>query len=209
MITATFITADIVNSMQLSDTDMLRLRSEIEHVLTRNGCMHEFFRYDSFQALHREPLHSLAMALEIRAAVKLVSNMKSDIRLNLTLGEVPAVINSLALSKEEVFVISGRNFDLMSEKGKRFDMILTEHSPVSFQPGMSAIALTCQFLLDKITGKQAEILIELLRGNTQKGITLKLQKSPSTISKHVKALAWEELEEINMYYRAMTDYINQ
>ena len=203
MISASFITADIVNSTLLSDSEMASLRGELEKLLDTYGCMYEFFRFDSFQVLHREPIHSLKLVMLLRSQVRKFNEKGIDVRISLTLGEVKTDIQSLAFSKNEVFIMSGRHFDEMNSKGARFSISLSGQSTDICQPGFYAVALFADYLLCQTTSKQAQVLNELLQGLSQAEITRKLEKTPSTIHKHVKAIAWNEIEQLLTIYQSM------
>lgn len=203
MITASFITADIVNSTLLTDSEMATLRGELEKLLNSYGCMYEFFRYDSFQVLHREPVNSLKLSVLLRSQVRKFNEKGIDVRTSLTLGEVKTPIQSLAFSKDEVFIMSGRHFDEMSATGSRFSITLAGQTTDVCQPGFSAIALFADYLLCRTTSKQAQVLNELLQGLSQADITRKLEKTPSTIHKHVKAIGWNEIEQLLNIFQTM------
>ena len=203
MISASFITADIVNSTLLTDSEMAVLRGELEKLLDSYGCMYEFFRFDSFQVLHRDPVNSLKLVILLRSQVRKFNEKGIDGRTSLTLGEVKADIPRLAFSKDEVFIMSGRHFDEMSAKGSRFSITLAGQTTDICQPGFTAIALFADYLLCRTTSKQAQVLNELLQGLSQADITRKLEKTPSTIHKHVKAIGWDELEHLQNIFETM------
>lgn len=206
MISASFITADIVNSTMLTDNEMAMLRGELEKLLDSSGCKYEFFRYDSFQVLYREPIHSLKLVILLRSQVRKFSDKDIDVRISLTLGEVNSDIQRLAFSKEPLFIMSGRHFDEMNDRGSRFSITLSEPSADICQPGFSAIALFTDYLLCRTTSKQAQVLNELMLGLSQAEITRKLEKTPSTIHKHVKAIGWSQIEElINIFHAIVTN----
>ncbi|HNW74751.1 MAG TPA: hypothetical protein PKN44_14075 [Bacteroidales bacterium] len=203
MISASFITADIVNSTLLTDSEMAVLREELEKLLNSYGCMYEFFRYDSFQVLHREPINSLKLIMLLRSQVRKFNERGIDIRTSLTLGEVKAPIQSLAFSNDEVFIMSGRHFDEMSDTGSRLSITLAGQTTNICQPGFTAIALFTDYLLCRTTSKQAQVLNELVQGLSQADITRKLGKTPSTIHKHVKAIGWNEIEQLLNIFQTM------
>ena len=203
MISASFITADIVNSTLLTDSEMASLRGELEKLFDRYGCMYEFFRFDSFQVLHRDPIRSLKLAMMLRSQVRKFNEKGIDVRASLTLGEVKTDIQRLAFSRDEVFITSGRHFDEMSSTGSRFSITLSGQTTGICQPGFTAVALFADYLLCRTTSKQAQVLNELLQGLSQADITRKLEKTPSTIHKHVKAIGWDEIEQLLDIYQTM------
>jgi DNA-binding NarL/FixJ family response regulator len=59
-------------------------------------------------------------------------------------------------------------------------------------------------LLLKMTVKQAEVLGLLLEGLTQAEVASRLSKSQSTVSSHVQALGWREVEAaLRLYAEAV------
>lgn len=51
-----------------------------------------------------------------------------------------------------------------------------------------------------MTGKQAEIIFELLKGHTQQTAAEKFNKSKSTVSQHVSAGWWTEIKKLLWQY---------
>ena len=196
MISASFITADIVNSTLLTDKEMTALRGELEELFKARGCHYEFFRFDSFQVLHREPVHSLQLVMLLRSQVRKFTDKGIDVRVSLTLGEVKTDIERLAYSKDPLFILSGRHFDEMSSSGSRLSITMAGQNAGIVQPGFSAIALFADYLLCQATSRQAQVLNELLRGASQTEISRKLAKAQSTIHEHVKAIGWNEIGQL-------------
>ncbi|MEI7663159.1 MAG: hypothetical protein WCK34_13210 [Bacteroidota bacterium] len=114
MISASFITADIVNSTQLfSSREMERLAGEIGQILTAGGAVFSFNRFDSFQAMHREPLKSLELVMQIRSAVRKFSSQKPDIRICLGLGYADPQISDFTFLKDDLLFTTRREYDKM------------------------------------------------------------------------------------------------
>jgi hypothetical protein len=202
MISASFITADIANSTQLfTSTEMERLANEIKFILTAGGCVFTFSRFDSFQALHREPLKSLEMVMEIRSAVRKFSLKKPDIRICLGLGMADPQVMDFTFLKDDLFVKTGREFDKMTPEKQWLRICLTEAEDSRLQSGFSAIGLFVDFLFRRLTYKQSRVLSDLLRGNPQTEIAKLQNKSLPTINKQVKALSWDNFRTLSHLYR--------
>jgi len=206
-ITASFLTADIVNSTALSDREMVDLREKLERNLKGNGCLYDFFRYDSIQILHRDPSRTLRLVFGLRALARQSVNKETDIRISLTLGSVPQEIQVFRFSNEELFVMSGRHFDQMVTEKRRFAIqLLPDYK--KWQPGFTVLAGFSDYLLSRITPKQAEALMMLLEGLSQKEITLRLDKSPSTVHKLTRAMLWDEMEQLFPLYDQLLESCN-
>jgi hypothetical protein len=204
MISASFITADIANSTQLfTSAEMERLAAEIKFILTAGGCIFTFSRFDSFQALQREPLKSIEMVMQIRSAVRKFSLKKPDIRICLGLGLADPQIMDFTFLKDDLFVKTGREFDKMTMEKQWFRIWLTEAEDIHVQPGFTAIGLFLDFLFRRLTYKQSRVLSDLLRGYPQTEIAKLQNKSLPTINKQVKALSWESFRTLSYLYREL------
>lgn len=204
---ASFLTADMVNSTALSNREMVDLREKLEKTLKWNGCVYDFFRYDSMQILHRDPARTLRLVFALRALARQSEKKKTDIRISLTLGSVPVEIREFRFSNEEIFVMSGRHFDNMVTESKRFAIQLLPNYK-KWQPGFTVLAGFSDYLLSRITPKQAETLTMLMDGLSQKEIALRLDKSPSTVHKLTRAMLWNEMELLFPLYEQLLETIN-
>ncbi|MEI6682516.1 MAG: hypothetical protein WCO44_07800 [Bacteroidota bacterium] len=204
MISASYITADIANSTQLfSSKEMERLADEIRQILTAGQCIFSFSRFDSFQAMQRDPLKSLDLVMQIRSAVRKFNRQKPDIRICLGLGYAAPEITDFTFVKDDLFVNTGRAFDKMVQERQWFKIIVSEKEPNPGQPGFTAIGLFMDFLFRRLTYKQAGVLSDLLHDYPQKEIARLHGKSMPTINRQVSALSWENLKTINTLYRAL------
>jgi hypothetical protein len=204
MINAAFLTADIARSTEFfSSEEMKELASEIKALLTGENCIFSFNRFDAFQILHREPASSLELALKIRLTVKKFSIKRPDVRICLGLGYADPEITDFTFLKDRLFVLTGRAFDQMEKERQWFRIILSEPGDAAFQPGFSAIGIFPDYLIRKLTFKQAGILADLMNDYSQKEISIRQEKSLPTINKQVKASSWDNFREILRLYRAL------
>jgi uncharacterized iron-regulated protein len=58
-----------------------------------------------------------------------------------------------------------------------------------------------------MTTKQADVIVELLRGTTQRQLAATRKKSKSTISELASAGRWQEIEKILKQYEALIQLI--
>ena len=199
------LTGDIVNSTRLNAAKEKKLVATLEQLLTPRKF--EFYRGDSFQVYLKEPGEALQVALLCRTAAISISQSEemilSDVRISIGIGEVNTPVKSLGAAKGEAFVLSGRAFDEISKTAIRLS--ITTNHPLA-NKGLQVIADYINSIFKVMTGKQATVILELLKGETQQGVASKLKKSKSTIHQHVNAGRWPEIEKLLQQYE---NIINQ
>jgi hypothetical protein len=193
------LTGDIVNSTLLDKPREQRLFSALN--LTLSGHRHEFFRGDSFQAYLSDPKDALKVALLCRtAAIGLdpeATEVSTDVRISIGIGDVESPVRTLATAKGEAFLLSGRALDdLKKAEGRLIIIIENKIAAVALEVMSDYI----NSIYKQMTPKQAEVILELLNGNSQQQAAENLKRSKSTISQHVTAGRWDEISKI------ITDY---
>lgn len=194
------LTGDIVHSTLLDGLQEKKLLGELQDILSPNK--YEFFRGDSFQVYLPDASQALKTAMLCRiTAIALMpenSPVTTDIRISIGIGEVHAPVKTLATAKGEAFLLSGRALDNLEKTEGR--LIITTKNEM----GLVALSLLSDYvnsIYRQVTSKQAEVILELLQGNTQHQVAEKLNRSKSTISQHVNAGRWNELEKILENYQ--------
>lgn len=198
------LTGDIVNSTKLSAAKSAALGRELQALFTKEAVSFEFYRGDSFQAYVKDPAKALQLALLSRtAAIKLSKDDKrvlSDVRISIGIGSVSSPVRSLKTAKGEAFVLSGRKFDEMIKEQYRLAIIST-HELANLALQMMANYLNAIF--KDMTGKQAEVIFELLKGGLQKEVASKIKKTKSTIHQRITAGRWPEIEILLQQYQQL------
>ncbi len=193
------LTCDIVNSTKLTSAKEKKLISIIQDIFSAHKI--EFFRGDSFQVFVKEPETALLLSLCCRiAAIKLNKEQKipvSDVRISIGLGDVKQPVKSLTTAKGEAFLLSGRAFDVMSKTNQRLS--ITVNNPLANQ-GLQVITDYINNIFEKISGKQAEVIFELLKGETQLAIAKKIKKTKSTVHQLTTAGQWPQIEKLLVQY---------
>ena len=192
------LTGDIVNSTLLNEAREKKLSGSLRELYTDHKM--EFFRGDSFQAYIKDPKQALRLALMSRSLT--ISLFKddttvSDIRISIGLGTVHVPVRSLNTARGEAFILSGRSFDDISKSGQRLAIALSH--PLANE-GMQVIADYLNVIFEGMTGKQAEVIFELLKGEMQKSVARKLKKTKSTIHQRMTAGRWPEIEKLLQRY---------
>ncbi|HTE12732.1 MAG TPA: hypothetical protein VK645_17250 [Chitinophagaceae bacterium] len=199
------LTGDIVNSTRLGQAVEKKLLRGLQQLLA--GHRFEFYRGDSFQVYVKNAGTALQTALLCRtAAISIAGNaatVSSDIRISIGIGKVKTPATGLGMAKGEAFVLSGRAFDEITKKDIRLAIASTNELA---NEGLQVIADYINSIFKMMTGKQAGVIFELLKGETQQAVAVKLKKSKSTINQHVNAGRWPEIEKLVEHYQ---NIINQ
>jgi len=197
------LTADIVNSTRLGPATEKKLMYCLRQLLATQQV--EFYRGDSFQVYMKDAISALQTALLCRtAAIGIAGSaaVASDIRISIGIGKVKKPVTALGTAKGEAFVLSGRAFDELTIAGTR--LVIAGSNRLANE-GFQVIAGYLNAIFKDMTGKQAGVIFELLKGQTQQAVAAKLKKSKSTIHQHVNAGRWPEIEKLLQHY---TNIIN-
>ncbi len=189
------LTGDIVNSTRLNAIKEKKLTNALKDIFLQHKI--EFFRGDSFQAYVKDPSLALRLSLLARAAaIKLSKDNEkilTDIRISIGIGKVDSQVRALTTAKGEAFLLSGRKFDEISKLPQR--LAISSVNPLA-NLGLQVIADYVNAIFDEMTGKQAEVIYELLNHKTQKEVARKLKKTKSTIHQRVVSARWPEIEKL-------------
>ncbi|MBY0482523.1 MAG: hypothetical protein K2Q21_14295 [Chitinophagaceae bacterium] len=203
------LTGDIVNSTKLEPKKEKKLMKLFYQIL--EPYKFEFYRGDSFQAYIREPKEALKIVLQCRTAAISVTGTEeatgSDVRISIGIGSIAAPIRKLATAKGEAFILSGRSFDVMSKDDSRLTIMVGGKNKQFLDLGMELVANYIDSIYRGMTAKQAEVILELLVGNTQQEAAKKLKKSKSTISQLVSSAKWVEIEKVMGIYEQIINSI--
>ena len=200
------LTGDIVNSTQLKITVEKKL-VKVLHSLLANYKF-EFYRGDSFQAFVKNPAEALTIALLCRtAAISISGNANttlSDVRISIGIGEVKMPVQTLGAAKGEAFILSGRAFDELTKNNTRLSIAAGNDLA---NTALQIIADYLNAIFKNMTGKQAGVILELLKGQTQQAVAKHLKKSKSTIHQHVVSGRWSEIEKLLQQYESILNQL--
>ena len=193
------ITGDIVNSTRLAAAKEKKLRKVLTD-LFRNARF-EFYRGDSFQVFLKNPLEALRLALLCRtAAISMGKGDKTtmtDIRLSIGVGMVNAPVRELRTSGGEAFLLSGRSFDEIAKTGRH--LAITTGNALANE-GLQVISDYLNAIFKAMSGKQAEVIYEMLNGEMQQAVAKKFKKTKSTIHQRLISGHWPEIENLLQHY---------
>lgn len=200
------LTADIVHSTKLSPAQARKLIQRLRLVLS--PYRFEFYRGDSFQVYIKDARLALETALLCRtAAISMAQDIKSfipDIRIGIGIGKAKEPNGTLGAARGEAFVLSGRALDQIAKSNTR--LVISTANTLAGE-GLAVIAAYTNTIFNDMTGKQANVIFELLKGNTQLVVAKKLKKSKSTIHQHVSAARWEEIKTLLQQYKNIINHL--
>jgi len=199
------LTGDIVNSTRLGKANERKLLRMLKRIL--DSYLFEFYRGDSFQAYLKDPESAFRIALLCRAAAISIplenETISSDVRISIGIGKVSTTVKTLASAKGEAFLLSGRAFDEITVSDTRLSIVSFNQLA---NAGLQVVSDYANAIFRSMTSKQAEVIFELLNGKTQLEIAKKFKRTKSTISQHVSAGKWSEIESLLKQYE---NIINQ
>lgn len=202
------LTGDIVNSTKLSASREKQLVADISRQFSGNDASIEFYRGDSFQAYLQHPAQALRLALLSRmAAIGLVKDAKkiqADVRISIGIGKVDTPVTALKTARGEAFVLSGRAFDEMILKEQRLAIVCA--NPLANE-GFQVITDYLNSIFQVMTGKQAEVLYELLAGKSQTDVARQLKKTKSTIHQRTSSGGWAAIEKLLQQYENILKHL--
>jgi hypothetical protein len=193
------LTGDIVNSTMLGKTAEKKLLHLMQQLFRDHKL--EFYRGDSFQALLQQPAAALRLSLLCRAAAISLQESQppawSDFRISIGIGEVISPVRTLKTAKGQAFVLSGRALDEITKTNSRLAIITGNELA---NEGLQVIADYINSIFGAMTGKQAEAIFPLLKGETQQAVAHKLKKTKSTIHQRVISGRWPEIEKLLLQF---------
>ena len=196
------LTGDIVNSTKLlSEQEGALFKRLRQDVLKEYP--HEIYRGDSFQAFVAKPEEALSVALACRSlAIQFTGSaaLDFDMRLSIGIGKVVLPIGDLGTAKGDAFLLSGRLFDTLKDKGRRLIIGCGDRKA---DIGFEIMSDYLDTLFRMMTAKQAEVIVELLNGIAQQQLSMTLNKSKSTISQLAADGGWSELERLLQQYNEL------
>jgi len=102
-------------------------------------------------------------------------------------------VRTLKTAKGQAFVLSGRALDEITKTNSR--LAITTGNELANE-GLQVIADYLNSIFRAMTGKQAEVIFRLLKGETQQAVARTLKKTKSTIHQRVISGRWPEIEKL-------------
>lgn len=193
------ITADIVNSTRLPSATFKKLTSRIEAILKPHPV--EFYRGDSFQVYVKNAPEALALLLQVRLLARQFSttlpSLECDVRSAIGIGLVKGPVRDMNKATDDIFILSGRALDALDKEEDRLILVSrNEKANIAFR----LLSQYLDHLIGHMTGKQALVIAELMKGLTQTEAAKKLKKTQVTIHRQAHAAGWKAITRLLKEY---------
>ena len=191
------ITGDVIDSRKKASPKWLKaLKGTLEMVFPEGS--YQIFRGDSFQVIIREPETAMQKCIILKSAFR--KEGQPAARIALGLGSYDYISESASESNGEAFILSGKLMDKLTKA--RITMGI--NSPwEDFNLILNTTIRLGLIAMDDWTKKEAEIIYELFNDPkiNQTELSIKLDKSQSTISERIKRSYYHEVELLEKLYR--------
>jgi hypothetical protein len=189
------ITGDVAKSRNQTTDEW---QSVLKNVLKKYGktpIQWEIFRGDSFQ-LGLAPVDALLAAIHIKAAMKQLPEL--DVRIGIGIGEQDFQAKSITESTGTAFILSGSCFDAL----KKESIALKTNTP-QFDETMNLMLSLALLTMNNWTETVSSVIFRAIEHPKKSQVELAelLNKSQSSISEALKRGGFEEVKQLEEYYR--------
>ncbi|HRX10013.1 MAG TPA: hypothetical protein P5210_00100 [Draconibacterium sp.] len=190
------ITADVVKSSLLSESDMKIFKEKIESYKDKKIVIKpRFYRGDSFQ-LAVNPMDALLLAIKFRMEIKQWKE-KNDVRISIGIGEISHWNDDVLLARGSAFERSGKNLDNLKDAGLNI-IIVTGNAELDDE--LETYCYMADEFIKNQTAVQANLVFQMLNGIQQIEIAKMLGISQPSVSKSLKAANWKLIERFLRRY---------
>jgi len=215
------ISGDIVAFTSLSKENKELVESHIQGLLeeltTYFGCYARLVKGDYLECVVPRPEEALKVALLIKSKIKSIPIAKDKennhrtpyfenygIRLAIGYGTLQRFDTEKGIIDGEAIYMSGRKIneedthtmDRISIKNTLFFVSKDQNLNESMEP----LLLLLDFLMNKTTAKQSQVLYYKLLGNNEEAIAKKLGISQPAVNQHSNSAGWNAIENAVQYF---------
>lgn len=193
------LTGDIINSRSRSAEEWQPVLKKILKQYGKEPLQWELFRGDSFQ-LALSPEEALMAAIHIKAGIKQLPNL--DVRIAIGIGTQDKKSLRITEATGQAFTRSGECFDQLKKQ------TLAIASPDErFDENINMVIIMSTLVMDNWTPNVASVILKMIENPemNQQEISVKMNKSQSTISEALKRGGFEEVKKMEAFYRKQID----
>lgn len=189
------ITADIINSREVSPDIWLRLLKDTLQNVGAEYKTWEVYRGDSIQLI-TSPINALNLGILLKAVTKQIPNL--DIRMAIGIGEITYRSEKVSSSNGTAFINSGEAFDALNKN------TLAIKSPwKDFDEVLNIMLALATLTMDNWKPAMAEIFKKQLENPNLKQVEIaeSLNKKQSNVSYSLKKAGYDEIMSCVEYYK--------
>ena len=193
------ITGDIINSRKIGKAALwLKPLKELLGEMGKSPKTWEIYRGDSFQIEIARPEEALLSALRIKAGLRSVK--KLDVRMGIGIGDKTHDAPRVSESNGTAFIHSGEAFEQVSRSKQR---LLIKTPWTALDSELNLLLRLASIALDKWSSSTAQLIAASIvnRNLSQKELGEKIGRTQSTISEGQKRAHYEEILELENFYR--------
>lgn len=209
------ISADIVSSTALPETDLLKLVESIKDLARLiesryEGTWVRLVKGDYIECVVSSPADALRVALLIKTYIKkfdapsgkCIKDMATyGVRMAIGIANMRVVSRQLMVLDGEAIYISGRGVESLRNLANGATLIRCAKQYLD--PHLKAVGLLLDAIVNDATRKQSEVLYLLLLGYKQTEIANKLAISQASVNRHASAAKWHCIRETLKYYERL------
>jgi len=189
------ITGDIIDSRKGEVETWLPLLKEVLNQYGQEPLDWEIFRGDSFQ-LSIAPKNAILVAFHIKSAIK--QTKKQDVRMGIGIGEIKYNSNKTTESNGSAYIRSGECFESL----KKQTLAIKSHNS-ELDTSLNIMLSLALLSANNWSSTVSEVIKKIIENSDtkQKEIANLLNKSQSSISEALKRGGFEEIMNLNNYYK--------
>ncbi|MDO6803095.1 SatD family protein [Wenyingzhuangia sp. 1_MG-2023] len=189
------ITGDIINSRKGEVETWLPLLKEVLNQYGQEPADWEIFRGDSFQ-LSIAPQEAILAAFHIKSAIK--QTKSQDVRMGIGIGKIKYNSNKTTESNGSAYIRSGECFESL----KKQTLAIKSHNS-ELDTTLNLMLSLALLSANNWSNTVSEVVKKMIENSntTQKEIAHLLNKSQSSISEALKRGGFDEIMNMNNYYK--------
>lgn len=214
------ISGDIIAYTALSDKNKVFLENKIHELFTIINKKHAVFcrlvKGDSIECVIEKPQNALEIALLIKCYIKSLSIQEKynkrlkyfksyGIRIAIGLGKLSRYDKEKGVIDGEAIYLTGRKINSESTHNKKRISIKNTLFFVSKDAKLNTLFQTLflllDFILNKATSKQCEVVYYKILGYKEKEIASKLSITQPVVNKHAISVGWQPIEQAISYFK--------
>lgn len=187
------ISGDVIGSIQLSRKELNAIQGGIKSLLNSYKLTNYFFQGDSFVCVtpvKEMPMFLTLLRLTTIANKKNPESFVGDLKTSVSVGNLKSLssLKNIKTAQEEVFVVSGRNLNLLNNApATEFKTLIIESTQKEDNLLLESIATGLEYVFMQMTPRQAMVNKLAFEGLTQKDIGTQLGVSQQNIQKTLQA----------------------
>ena len=195
-INAVVITGDIVGSSKLSVLKRKKLQAKVDEFANKITALLPDFKMEQFRGDSLQCILTKNKAAGLRTAVSLhcfLAAQEFKIRQSVGIGDVSFTGTNIITSDGTAFRLSGENIDGLKKRGELMNIAFANND---MNEEWKVHSASLNFLLERLSGAQAEALYLQLQNVKQEDIAKTLKISQPSVHQRLQAAGWVVINRI-------------